>query len=824
MSTSWFIAVVIHVFLFHHSQTFCLGPTLYNAFECANEDSRGQITASVYVDGYKSHSGPLSQISTPTGSKVFCRGAFSCADTLSIVSDGIACPGALSCANITNITAFADEGSIFAYAVGAMAYSTAHVSGTNDTNQFMCSGERSCAHSYISHVEYLYASGAYSLLNTTIDATSNNQNLTFHFYAQGYYAAFGATIICDQPAIRCHIWCSVTSCINLKLLCATSNCDIYGNGKDDPNNFRSIVIQDVWRYDALHVAQQNDDACAMQVTNMTFDDASQRLNNPIPLENTFDGPICCRARKACEHNAINGTLGANQSLVCSAYDSCLGSNITINGPVFCSGRKGCDSSHITATTVYCSSQLACRNAVIIGASNVYCSGHQSCRDAVIVSDGSDLEIHLLAHTTGQDMNITCGPSDRCSIFCDSQLGCQRTNVECVGVCTIHCNNTDANCPILVNSTQNPTQNPTQVPSTATPTTPDPTTASPTTPSPTTHDPTTQDPTTQGPTTYDPTTQAPTTQRPTTQMPTPFIDVSSTAVMESMYTVSIEIIGCNNELTGDECVASMNETTIMRQINHILVAYLDYDVHVLSTDILDNTIIVRLSVTTDEDNQLDGDVIGRDIEREFEREYTEYDIDVSVEETMDIQDDDQGNQDTLFYILVLCFIVVVLCVVCAVCVLYKSKKQANKQVWMMDTEMQRDTPGNNVTTAGGDDDVFDIGVTTPQPGTMEYDEDAQTKQATPEQEENGTADDLDGMCVHVDGEESVSKSEQTDGLDQGTTEGGEDQRVSVHQTKGGSTRGNDVDEEHADNIAPDEFIVCGDDEENERPSPQTITKF
>eukprot|EP01083_Nonionella_stella_P130631 396471_1 len=95
---------------------------------------------------------------------------------------------------------------------------------------------------------------------------------------------------------------------------------------------------------------------------------------------------------------------------------------------------------------------------------------------------------------------------------------------------------------------------------------------------------------------------------------------TTAVAEAIYAVSIEIVACENELKGADCGVSMNETTIMKQINHILVA-LDYDVRVLSTDILDNNVILRVSVTTNEEIDLD-----RDIEREFEREYTDYDID------------------------------------------------------------------------------------------------------------------------------------------------------------------------------------------------------
>eukprot|EP01083_Nonionella_stella_P147124 463719_1 len=90
-------------------------------------------------------------------------------------------------------------------------------------------------------------------------------------------------------------------------------------------------------------------------------------------------------------------------------------------------------------------------------------------------------------------------------------------------------------------------------------------------------------------------------------------VSTINASYSNYTVSISF-NCEQEAVVRAC--DINKTTITRQVSAIIVAYIDpyYNTALLSTDIINDEVVIILSIQTDEYNSLIGEAIGDRIEK------------------------------------------------------------------------------------------------------------------------------------------------------------------------------------------------------------------
>eukprot|EP01083_Nonionella_stella_P081401 224207_1 len=109
-----------------------------------------------------------------------------------------------------------------------------------------------------------------------------------------------------------------------------------------------------------------------------------------------------------------------------------------------------------------------------------------------------------------------------------------------------------------------------------------------------------------------------------------------------YTVSISFHNCEQENEADDC--DINQTTITSEVNAVLVAYIDYDTKILSTDIINNEVVIVLSIGMDGYNPLIGERMSDRIENELETKYGD-DIDVIVKETNDEDASAAGSADT-----------------------------------------------------------------------------------------------------------------------------------------------------------------------------------
>eukprot|EP01083_Nonionella_stella_P201627 737455_1 len=423
---AWFMVILVGFIIVPVS----LGQsqTCSQAYECANQTTpESHQTSSLFNNGYKSHYGSSSFMTSTQ--PVYCNGAYSCAET-SLISTSMAyCHGALSCSKVSNIhvntpTPTPTEYSVMASGANAIAHATV------SNAQIECSGEQGCAHSII-HApgELLMATGAYSLLNATIDSVNGASTITIVFL--GYYSGFGTNIIC-RTGQTCIIHCPFDDvvCTNLNLNCS-NNCEINGN----PYGYGNISPQDVWPYDSLIIVQTNDALCSSQVDAMRFDGSVSSVSNT--LANTQGGPICCRGYQSCLSKNIQYTSVSNESIICSGQSSCSQSEVYSYGPVFCSGHYSCsDSSIITTATIYCQADFSCAGASISGSSTIYCGAARSCYQSVIQTNGVDLNLHLTGYHSAHNATVYCNSSDHCSIFCQGQDACYNLNVVCDGTCTI----------------------------------------------------------------------------------------------------------------------------------------------------------------------------------------------------------------------------------------------------------------------------------------------------------------------------------------------------------------------------------------------------
>eukprot|EP01083_Nonionella_stella_P082990 229292_1 len=149
-------------------------------------------------------------------------------------------------------------------------------------------------------------------------------------------------------------------------------------------------------------------------------------------------------------------------------------------------------------------------------------------------------------------------------------------------------------------------------------------------------------------TYDPAfnrtfTQTPTDIEPSTANPIPTASVTydpafNRSLATNNYTISISLLFRDCEQDNGAHPCEINKTTVANAIDAIIVAYFDYNTHVLSTEIVNNKMIIILSIDMDEFNSLTGEQMSGRIENELEGKYG--DIEVSVKET---NDKDESNE-------------------------------------------------------------------------------------------------------------------------------------------------------------------------------------
>eukprot|EP01083_Nonionella_stella_P151811 485679_1 len=166
-----------------------------------------------------------------------------------------------------------------------------------------------------------------------------------------------------------------------------------------------------------------------------------------------------------------------------------------------------------------------------------------------------------------------------------------------------------------------------------------------------------------PTIY-PTTSLPTTKHPTiaptgvpSNDPSPSSSLYATTtstISLTNYTISISFHSCEQDDEIHDC--DVNKTRITSHINTILIAYVDYDSKILSTDVMDNEVVIILSIAMDESHSLFSETISNTIENELEDEYG--DIEVIVKETNNRDDTTPTKKDESWSVIVWIIIVVV----------------------------------------------------------------------------------------------------------------------------------------------------------------------
>eukprot|EP01083_Nonionella_stella_P076472 208400_1 len=424
-----------------------------HAFEHANQTTLFNESMELTNAGYKSHYDSLSFITSGT---ILCYGAYSCSKASLISGLRLECDADSSCSKVSDIQIhYLNQSyptSIDISGVNGMSYST--VSHAAKLNIF-CRGEQSCAHSVVSGFISIRGTGAYSLLNATIDSINGTTNVTIRF--DGYYAGFNTKITC-RIAQLCIIQCHFSGCNNIHLNC-NDNCIIKGTPTD-----HILSIQDVLLYDSLRISQQNDASCSAPINLMNFDNYEERLKSQNVLNNSDEGPMCCRAQLSCSGSNITYTSSINQSIICNARWSCsANSRILSHDPVFCGAKWACANSYIVTTgIVYCNAYASCTRSFIFKSHHVYCTAQEACTSATITSNGTDLRLYLSGNKAGRLANVTCNAWDECSIFCYGYDSCLDLMLVCDGTCNVYCD-VNNKCPIGWTAT----------PTTATPTTSNP---------------------------------------------------------------------------------------------------------------------------------------------------------------------------------------------------------------------------------------------------------------------------------------------------------------------------------------------------------------
>eukprot|EP01084_Bolivina_argentea_P144447 253419_1 len=425
------------------SNIYCI-----NALQCT-QDINSAAADFIYGHGYKS----VFQSPSATSHYRGCGGGFSCAQTPYINSKDLICGGTYSCSNTQSIQVTQQIS-----ATGSNALMNANISFSGFEVHLICDGDKSCAHSTISCPSdsscILYARGALSLFEATVNVT----NASFSAYFYGYYAGYTSSIYCTMGSI-CNIYCGHNGCDELSVICDLSSLCSF----DNQPNHNPIVIDEILLWNSNATVTSNDEKCSLSAID-PFDNYREHYQFPEYIV-VASGPICCRAYQSCYNASIlynNTSLTDNSSVVCNGESSCQYLNIISNGnlSVECSAAYSCIygimngmNTNDNIGRVYCFGYYSCGSVIITKITNIYCTGYMSCANGIITSLGTNIIVSFTGYWSGYGTVVTCNENDYCVILCNAEKACLNMQLNCNGTCVVECNeNTD--CPI--GWTSNPT--------------------------------------------------------------------------------------------------------------------------------------------------------------------------------------------------------------------------------------------------------------------------------------------------------------------------------------------------------------------------------
>eukprot|EP01083_Nonionella_stella_P231282 816813_1 len=141
----------------------------------------------------------------------------------------------------------------------------------------------------------------------------------------------------------------------------------------------------------LHFSTFNtDELCNSHPKAITFDDYDENYGGKnIDIDETNQGPFCCRGGRSCGASSVTYTDPNAQSVICSGGFACIYATINANNAtVYCEVSDSCASAQITQPSrVDCLTYKACSGVTITAASYIICAGRQGCTDGIIHSSG-----------------------------------------------------------------------------------------------------------------------------------------------------------------------------------------------------------------------------------------------------------------------------------------------------------------------------------------------------------------------------------------------------------------------------------------------------
>eukprot|EP01083_Nonionella_stella_P311652 1111971_1 len=451
-------------FLVVLSHRICLSSSFESCLsyrECSNQSL--ELDA-VHAYGYQSAFGPLTSF---FGRNINCDGALSCSQmafiTLQAPSTGYGITSRGTYASSHTIMLDTADG-ILCHGLGSCRFS--NITMSNDS-PLECNGYLSCSNTYIhTNGATIEAYGRLSLYKSIIDTTSSTQN-TNTINLLGSLSGFGAKLIC-ATGHTCNINCvSYDACYAFYVVCSGScvvDAPIHQiralpidiTSTNSINATLTASIPKVFETEA--VLPSDNLLCTM----FNFDDDQEHNGGlSIVIEANEEGPVCARARESLKnvHNIIYKTK-TNNDLICSGYGACRASTIiSNNGTIYCEAQSACHSSNITnAHDVYCAGAWSCQQSNIANANYVVCTGHVSCLEATFVNHGKDLNLYFLARNAGRDATVYCNVTNTgsCNVYCNGRGSCSGTRLFCSHNCEVECHQEEAECPIIFEPTLDPT--------------------------------------------------------------------------------------------------------------------------------------------------------------------------------------------------------------------------------------------------------------------------------------------------------------------------------------------------------------------------------
>lgn len=401
------------------------------------------------------------------GEGIYCQSSLACADTITHITsnDTIACRGLGSCYNTTMATGSADP----------------------DTHWARCQATAACANSIIKTSSYVLASGAYSLMGSTVyswrdDINNGPSNYALYFNFDGWFSGFNATIICDDSMASCFVRCyNIHACNYTRIICnngafcsttCTNNADCpeieYNVTIDDTitavTDTRTANIADFDPYyvDTISLIKEEDNRCDNEAGSIKFDEYSINYGNNVSIldgKNNSNSNICCRAFVACER---------------------------FGGNIYCLGFRSCSFATLSnARNIYCDAGFeGCSDTIITRSKNIFVTGYGDViSNTTIIGnnvDANKMNVYILSNLESYHSSviICCNKNDICTIVCGTYYSCQDSIGSAVrvycnnGNCEFACSPADGiSCPERRNGscpgvpTAFPTTMPTNIPST-----------------------------------------------------------------------------------------------------------------------------------------------------------------------------------------------------------------------------------------------------------------------------------------------------------------------------------------------------------------------